>query len=172
MKILHLLRHAKATDDRGVADRDRALTDRGIRAATIMGLYIKQKEIVFDAVLCSTAKRTAQTLDALKPYLPASQKIVMQDALYHAEPSQIAEIISAMNDLHKSVLVIGHNPGLQILASELAKMGDEDAIDALCSGFPTSAFASVKLPLAQWADFKSGSVKGELLRYITPSDLI
>ena len=67
MKIVGLLRHAKSSqDERGLADIDRPLTPRGVRAAERMGVELRKRGAKFDLVLASPARRVIDTIDSFE----------------------------------------------------------------------------------------------------------
>ncbi len=174
MKTLHILRHAKAEEGRGKADKDRNLTDRGVRAATVLGLYLRQHGIKPDLILCSSAARTKQTMEHLLRSMDCSIETRLEEKLYHADPAQISEIIAAADAGFGSVLVIGHNPGLQLFVAEKSKdvEGEGDDIDRIYQGFPTAALASLNFSISDWTEILKRGCKGQLTAYVEPSDLV
>ncbi|TAH33052.1 MAG: histidine phosphatase family protein [Alphaproteobacteria bacterium] len=174
MKTLHILRHAKAEEGRGKADKERNLTDRGVRAATVLGLYLRQQNIKPDLILCSPASRTKQTMEHLLRSLDCSIETRFDEKLYHADPSQIADAIAATESTFNNVLLIGHNPGLQLFVAEKSKdvEGEGDDIDRIYQGFPTAALASLNFSISDWTEILKRGCKGQLVAYVEPSDLV
>lgn len=121
-RYLILMRHAKSSwANESLADFDRPLNDRGRQAAPMMGRWLLENDLVPDRVLSSRAVRTQQTKElVLKQFAEPCTEIDLQE-LYLASPNKILESIAtnATSD-SKTLLVIGHNPGTEILASMLS----------------------------------------------------
>jgi phosphohistidine phosphatase len=169
MRQLLLLRHGKSSwDDPDIADRARPLNHRGERAAAAMGRAMSQLGLAPRLILASPARRCMQTLAALAPF-PPETKIETPEALYLAEGSKLFEALRALPETERSVLVIGHNPGLHEFAVTLA--GERPATaDArkLAARFPTAALAEFAIA-GKWRDLGPGG--GRLLRFLLPRDL-
>lgn len=162
-KRLALLRHAKSSwNDPSLDDHDRPLAPRGRRAATRMGQYIDESGLVPDLVLCSSATRARETLDLLR--LPSDTEIVIEDELYGASATLLVARLRRVGDAASSVLLIGHNPGLQDAAVNLA--GNPDAVER---EFPTAALAEFLVPTPHWEDL--GPDVTELKTLTTPRSL-
>jgi phosphohistidine phosphatase len=120
-KQIYLLRHAKAeVADAGQADHDRALTSRGVADALRLGRYFAEQEIDPDLILCSTAQRTRQTERELRGEMKFRAETLFLAELYLAPWDELAKSIRAFGEegAH-SILVIGHNPGLEECAARL-----------------------------------------------------
>ena len=169
MRQLLLLRHAKSSwDDAATADRDRPLNARGRRSAMAMRQAMRDLGLIPDVVLVSTARRTLETLEALEPWddAPLVDPI---DSLYLANPMQLIAALHGVAETVRSVLLIGHNPGMHDLAltlagSHIARSGGE-LERTLAAGFPTGALAEFVIP-GSWWDLREGS--GRLVRFLTP----
>ena len=162
-KHLALLRHAKSSwSNPDLRDHDRVLTPRGRRAAARMGAYIQEKGLVPDVVLCSSAVRACQTLDLLG--LPADTEVLVEDELYGASASDLIGRIRGLDDATRSVLLIGHNPGIQDAAISLAR-----SPGALGREFPTAALADFRVSDLEWKDLGPGVA--ELIALTTPRSL-
>ena len=148
MKRLFLLRHAKAAPDDGGGDKSRALAERGRRDAPRMGAEIALRGWVPELILCSTASRTVETLELVLPAFARKPQVSMIDALYHAEPEAILMQVAAVPDSVGAVMVIGHNPGLEMLVSALPEDGDIDGQGQ--PEFPTAAFAAFESDAPAW----------------------
>jgi phosphohistidine phosphatase len=172
MRQLLLLRHAKSTwDDATMPDRDRPLNARGRRAAIAMRHAMRELGLAPDVVLVSTARRTMETLDALEPWDDAPL-IEPMDSLYLANPIQLTAALHGVAETVRSVLLIGHNPGLHDLALSLVgphamRSGGENE-RALEAGFPTGALAEFVVA-GSWWDLREGG--GRLVRFLTPRTL-
>jgi phosphohistidine phosphatase len=169
MRQLLLLRHAKSTwDDAAMPDRDRPLNARGRRAAAAMRQAMRDLGLVPDVVLVSTARRTTETLEALEPW-DDTPLIEPMDSLYLASPAQLTAALRGIAETVRSVLLIGHNPGMHDLALSLAGPGAVPGGGknerALATGFPTGALAEFVVA-GSWRDLHEGS--GRLVRFLTP----
>lgn len=154
IRTLVLLRHGKSAYPDGVPDHDRPLADRGCRQAAFAGEHIRLLLDRFDLVLCSTATRTRQTLDAAN--LTAGH-VEHREEIYAAEADEILDLLRDVPDTATSVLVVGHSPGLPDLADELAgPRSDPAARAALERKFPTSAFAVVAVT-GPWSALPAGA---------------
>ncbi len=171
MRQLLLLRHAKAAPEgdraaREGADHARPLDAPGVTAAVATGTAMRARGLAPDMVLVSPARRTMQTLDALEPWdeMPLIEPI---GGLYLATAPQILAILHGVSETVRSLLVIGHNPGLHDLALMLAD-GRGTAVARLKTGFPTCALAEFTLA-AHWSELAEGD--GKLERFLCPADL-
>lgn len=116
-----LLRHAKSDwSDDGLLDADRPLNSRGQKAAPEMALWMQKHGWIPDRILCSTAKRTRETLERMQATWNAQPEVHFIDRLYLAPPQVILEEAIAHAAGAKSLLVIGHNPGIEMLATRLS----------------------------------------------------
>lgn len=170
MLHLALLRHAKSSwDDPGLDDFDRPLNDRGRLAAPVMGQLLASLKFAPDLVLCSPAKRTRETLQAIQPYFaPPPPKIVFDDALYLASATDLIECVCKTASPTSRVLVIGHNPGLHAMATRLASSGDAGLIARLNDKFPTAALAVFSFEAPSMVALQAG--RGHLEAFLTPKD--
>ncbi len=163
------MRHAKSSwDDPKLADHARPLNVRGRAAAAAMGGEMRRLGLAPDVVLVSSARRTLQTLEALKPWddMPLIEPM---DSLYLANPMQMLAALHGVAETVRSVLMIGHNPGMHDLALTLAgpraMASGGTAERALADGFPTAALAEF-LIAGSWWDLREGG--GRLVRFLTP----
>jgi phosphohistidine phosphatase len=170
MKTLYLLRHAKSDwGDSSLDDHDRPLAARGERAAAVMGVHFSQRGYQPSLVLCSSARRTRQTLDFLLPHLPGDPEVLFEEGIYLASRGQLTARIQEIDDGRSRVLLIGHNPGIADLARSLAGSGDRDSLRRMAR-FPTAASAVCEFDLERWRDLAPGS--GRLVAYAVPKDLV
>lgn len=170
MLSLGLLRHAKSSwDDSNLDDFDRPLNERGRAAAQIMGKALKELPFAPQLILCSPAKRTRETLQLVAPRLrgpPA--EVDFDDRLYLTSPDALYGRLKAVPIDAKSVLMIGHNPGLHGLALMLMGTGDAKSISRLEDKLPTAALAVFTFPQVAWRDLIPAA--GRLEAFITPRD--
>jgi len=165
---LLLLRHAKSSwEESDLPDRERPLTPRGRRAAAALGARIARRRLRIDRVLCSPARRTRETLAllSLDPSLPVS----FGDPLYLASARTLLARLRRLPARVRTVLVVGHDPGLDHLARELARDGRRKALQRLAQGFKTGALAELRIPDDGWRALRPGSAVLE--RFTRPKDL-
>jgi phosphohistidine phosphatase len=153
-RTLLLLRHAKSDYPDGVPDHDRPLAPRGIREAALAGDWIRANADGVNAVLCSTATRTRQTLE--RTGITAAVEYV--DRIYDATPGVVIEEIngvqSRFGDEVSTLLVVGHEPVMSSLALGLAdeESSNGPAAAQLSAKFPTSSIAVLRSP-APWDEW-------------------
>jgi phosphohistidine phosphatase len=168
MRRVYLLRHAKSSwKDGSLADRERPLAGRGRKAARAMAGHLEDEGIRPDLVLCSPARRTRETLERIEDALGDGIEARFEDALYGATEATLLRCLNALPDEVDSVMLIGHNPGLEDLALALASEGAELA--RLREKFPTAALATIDLPADRWSAVERG--RGELVAFVRPRDL-
>lgn len=154
MRVLYLLRHAKSSwADDTLADHERPLANRGVRNAKRMAAHLLDVHVEPDLVLCSSAVRTRQTLDLVKRSLPDAP-VQIEDELYGATADAMLERLRAVPESVHSVLLIGHNPGIQDLAVRLAASGP--GLEDLTTKFPTGALATLALGSQTWPSVHQG----------------
>jgi phosphohistidine phosphatase len=141
-RTLLLLRHAKSDYPAGVADHERPLAPRGVREAGLAGDWLRAHAPAVDAVLCSTATRTRETLARTRIDAPVSYV----DRLYDATPGTVIEEINGVDpDIH-TLLVIGHEPAMSHVALGLATTDGSNptAAEGISTKFATSAIAVLR----------------------------
>ena len=129
MRRLLLLRHAKSSWDHGeLDDVSRPLSPRGRKAAPLIGRHISGRGLVPDLVLCSTAERARQTLELVSAEWDRAAgdgaKVEMRASLYLSPPSELLAATRRLDDSIDCAMIIGHNPGMAMLAGLLAVKGD------------------------------------------------
>ena len=168
MRTVILLRHGKSSwSDSTVADIDRPLAPRGERASRSIAKYIRRKRIRPALVLCSPSLRTRQTLDAIEPSLGKRCAVEVVPQLYAASEQELLERLQALPESVSSVMLIGHNPGLQNLALVLASRGAD--LPQLEEKFPTGVLATLVVHSQRWAALRPGDA--ELVDYVVPRQL-
>jgi phosphohistidine phosphatase len=167
MKRIYLLRHAKSSwDDPTLADEDRPLAPRGRRAAKVMARHLRRREIAPEVVLCSPSRRTRQTLTRIAPGLGKNADVQIKPELYAASAAALLEVLHEVPDEVDSMMLIGHNPGIQDLALSLARAGSESM--RVRNKFPTAALATLEFN-ASWRELAPGSA--ELVSFVKPKEL-
>ena len=168
MRRVYLLRHAKSSwKDRSLADRDRPLAGRGKRAAKAVAGHIEAERIRPDLVLCSPARRSRETLERVEPAFGDPVETRFEEALYGASEGELLTCLRALPPELDSVMIVGHNPGLEDVALALASEGAERA--RMGEKYSTAALATIDLPVNDWSAIERAS--GELVAYVRPRDL-
>jgi phosphohistidine phosphatase len=158
---LVLLRHAKSSwDDPGLIDHDRPLAPRGQKALRKIARHVSSSGMAPELVLCSSARRAVQTLEGISSALPAEVRVSVEDRLYAADPEDLLARLHAVDDDVQGVLMIGHNPGMEDLATHLVGDGDHALREELASGFPTAALAALTFP-GSWSALGPGAARLE-----------
>jgi phosphohistidine phosphatase len=173
VKRLFLVRHAKAVPAaRDADDHARRLAEQGRADAALMAGYIKRKNYRPDLVLCSDSARTRETLEIGRAITEMQPCVDYRGDLYLAEPSLLLAVLREVPDRANSVMLVGHNPGLEQIVSMLLKHDQNDPHhyrSALEEKFPTAAFAVLDFDIADWTQLAEGS--GALADFKTPKDL-
>ncbi len=166
---LILIRHAKAVEDEQGGDHTRPLNARGVADAAALGAWLAEQGVMADAVLCSTATRTRETLEILgnsQPSAAQQGKVRYSDKLYLASAADILAQIQAVDDAATTLMVVGHNPGLHVLLAQLTEhythAEDEQRVTMK---FPTAACAMLRMEADSWADVAAHSPTLEHLRW-------
>ena len=144
MKTLLILRHAKSSwKFLDLPDHDRPLNKRGKHDAPTMGRLLKQKHLVPDLIISSTATRawdTASIVAKISGYKGKKNKF---DSLYAAEPEAYLRVLSKLSDKHDRVLIVGYNPGIEELIEKLT--GDYHIM-------PTCTLAHIEFDIEKWSE--------------------
>lgn len=168
MKRLYILRHAKSSwSEAGLNDHERPLNKRGRQAAPAMGAHMARRGYRPDGILCSSAVRTRETLDLVRPHLGCGIPVLLERRVYQAGAAQLLGYVRGLPAAWDSALLIGHNPGLEDLVQLLR---DPKTSGRTLSGkFPTAALAVFDLPVTDWT--RVDSRLGRLVELIRPRDL-
>src|SRR5688572_1723538 len=162
MKTLLLLRHAKSSwKQPELADHDRPLNQRGKRTAPLMGTLLQDEDLIPDLILCSSAVRAHTTALLVAKACTYEGEIKKTRELYMAEPQDYVDVLREVSEKHVRVLVVGHNPGLEMLIEVLT--GEAMAM-------PTAALAQVELSLKRWRDLDLDT-EYKLVNVWQPKDL-
>ena len=166
-RTLHLLRHAKSSwDEPSLSDHDRPLAPRGRSASKKMAGHLRDQGIAPDVVLCSSAVRTQETLKLIRGGFAEEALIAVEPDLYGAAAEELLGRLRALDEDLYSVMVIGHNPGMQQLALGLASDGED--LDQVRRKFPTAALATLTFD-CDWGELDPGSA--QLIAFVRPRDL-
>ncbi len=142
-KELLILRHAKSSwSESDVSDHDRRLNRRGRGDAPQIGRFLQERQWIPDVVLCSSARRTRETVDAILAECDlAADQVEYLDDLYLGQPEAYVAHLRRLPEEARRALVVGHNPGLESLLYLL--VGQSHTM-------PTAALARVRLAAADW----------------------
>jgi phosphohistidine phosphatase len=172
MKRLFLLRHAKAQPaDGGTEDFDRTLMLSGMQDGAAMARHLRKNSYAVQLILCSSSARTTQTAELLLHELVA--EIAYRDALYLADAAKITAAVRGAPAEASSMMIVGHNPGLELCATQLARepvrRKERTRYEALEEKFPTGALAILDFDIGRWRDVEAGT--GKLVDFVRPRDL-
>ena len=175
MKTLYLLRHAKsswAAPDQ--TDHERPLNERGRKAATAMGRYLRSLPSHPTMVLASTARRVSETLELLLLEMPEGITVIRDRNLYLAPAKRLLSRLHSTYEKSSTILIVGHNPGIHEFALQLSdELDDEaapDALKRLKNSYPTAALTMIRFPDAKfWREVGYG--QGRLVSFTRPRDL-
>ncbi len=160
MKTLYLLRHAKSSwTDNSLADFDRPLNARGRNAAPFIGELMARKELLPELIISSPAKRAMGTALLVKEASGSNASIQYDERIYEANPQTLKNVISQVTAEFDSVLMVGHNPGIEGLIDHLT--GNLEPM-------PTAALAGISLNIAAWPEIEADC--GKLDFIIRPSE--
>jgi phosphohistidine phosphatase len=171
MKKLTLLRHAKSGWDDPVArDFDRPLNKRGERAAKVIGSWMKREGLAFDHIIASPAVRVIDTLDQVVLGFGPLGEPTWERRVYLASSATLMDVLRELEPEYDSVLMVGHNPGLEDLILDIVPDVKGDTLrDSVYEKYPTAAVAEMEIAITDWTEIDRG--KGKLTRYVRPRDL-
>jgi phosphohistidine phosphatase len=154
-RVLILLRHSKADRPTGVADLDRPLTARGHADAAAAGAWLARHGLPPDLVICSPSKRTRQTWQGMASALVAktgqAPPVHYEPLAYDGAVADLLALARAADDPVRTLLVVGHNPGISLLSAMLDPVADGDS-----DGLRTSGLALHEVT-GPWADLHPGT---------------
>ena len=157
LRRLVVLRHAKSAWPDGVADHERPLGPRGRRDAPVAGRMIADADCLPDLAVCSTAVRTRQTWELASAEWGTPPPVRHDPRVYAADVSELLEVVHEAPPEVRTLLLIGHNPGLEDLVLELAGDGLDDTLDEVRTKFPTSAIAVLTWHGTTWQALAPGT---------------
>jgi phosphohistidine phosphatase len=160
---LLLVRHAKsAWDDPSLADHNRPLAPRGLKALPRLRAHLKRVHRRPELVLCSSSRRTIDTFEGIKAVVAKRARVEVEAELYLADADTLLERLNGIGGDVRTAMVIGHNPGIQDLALLLVGAGDAGLRGQLAAKVPTGAAVTVSFKGA-WADLAGGTARIENL---------
>lgn len=163
MKQLILLRHAKSSwSETALTDHERPLNKRGRTAASMVGRFLQQKEINPELILCSTATRTQETLRRIKEVTCLKSQVSLEDGLYGADAEGMIRLIKNTAPTVKSILLIGHNPGIQDLTIDLTGYDPSNLLPLVEAKVPTGAMVILEFDIDKFSALhkKTGHLRG------------
>src|SRR5262245_14884197 len=164
---LILLRHAKTEKaEPGQRDHTRRLNGRGHKDAPLIGAYMARHALTPDLALVSDAVRTRETWELIAPTLSAAPRVSYEARLYDANTEAILAVVKETAPDVRTLLVIGHNPGLHDLARLLIASGDVEARERLNEGLPTCGLAVIDFAGDAWRKLHPHG--GRLERFVSP----
>ncbi|MBQ0816641.1 MAG: histidine phosphatase family protein [Methyloceanibacter sp.] len=170
MLTLSLLRHAKSSwKNPSLPDRERPLAARGITDAPLMGRAITERGIDPELVLCSSARRTVDTLSLVLPELKVEPSVVYEDALYHASAAEMLHRLRDVQPGANRVMMVGHNPDIQRLALDLIGSGPKHMRNHLMEKYPTAGLVVINFTAGLWSSVDINS--GALNQFLVPREL-
>jgi phosphohistidine phosphatase len=167
MRRLLLLRHAKSSwSEPGASDHERPLNRRGQEAAPRIGAYLAKHRLIPDRILCSTARRARETWELVAAEAPAAPPATFTEKLYDASQRALVDVFRGADPDAASLLVVGHNPGLQEVATALIASGDLEDRERLREKLPTGGLVVIDFAIADWSKLHPRS--GRLERFVVP----
>ncbi len=156
MKELFLIRHAKSSwDYPDLRDIERPLGARGKRDAPFMAEIMREKGLVPDGLVSSTARRAQDTaLYFGKAFDRPSWNIELVEAIYEAFPDDLQGVVDGLNPEWDRVYLFGHNPGFTVYANRFAEGFRFDNV-------PTCGIVQIRGEVDEWPDCLPGQVKVE-----------
>ena len=166
MKTLLLLRHAKSSwDDPALADHERPLNARGEKDAPRVGQLARDEGLVPDLIVSSDAIRARLTAEAIAD--ATGGQILVDPRLYHASATEILAAVRSVVE-HSvvkhdvgTVMIVGHNPGLEELIALLTEELEH---------LPTAALAKIALPIERWSSLDT-EIRGTLVGVWRPREM-
>lgn len=154
-----VIRHAKSSwDDPSIADHDRPLSKRGRVALSRLCAHIETLALGPDVVMCSSSRRTRETLEGICPALGRQARVESDSALYCAGAEQLLTELRRLDSDVNTVFLIGHNPGVADLVDLLA--AEPATGRAVLDKFPTAAVAVLSVE-APWDALQPGTASLE-----------
>ena len=163
MKTLLVLRHAKSSwNDASLDDHERPLNKRGRRDGQRMGELVLAHRLTPDVIMSSDAVRARLTAEAVAEAVHYAGEILLDRRLYIASSPGILAVLRTAREANAgTVMIVGHNPGLEELVAQLTGAQQD---------LPTAALAQIGLPIDRWRDLKV-STRGTLLGLWRPKEL-
>ena len=170
MKSVTLLRHAKSSwDDSVPRDLDRPLNDKGHRAAETMGRHVASLGLTWDCAVASPAVRVVETLESFEQGLGQTIEVATDRRIYMAHVDTLVELVHEQDSARRSLLLVGHNPGLEDLALLLSEKYAAPERAAIETKYPTATLCQMEFDVDDWAEIAPGTGRIRLL--VRPRDV-
>ena len=169
MLTLMLLRHAKAVQQSRGDDFLRDLQDKGRGDVMRLGVYLAAHRLVPDLALVSTSARTRQTFEGLTAALGAPVSATFDETLYNATAAELRGFLRTVDPTVRTLMIIGHNPGIADIAVMLARDSDHVDIARMRNRFSPCGLAVIACDTDDWAD--AAARGGRLDLFLLPDDL-
>jgi len=162
MKILLLMRHGKSSwKDSSLSDHERPLKKRGRRDSKRIAQELEKNDLYPHVILSSSATRARETVEVIVATLDYENRIIFSDELYMAEPEDFVYALSNLSDDDDTVLIVGHNPGMEAFLQ---------IIDGEIESLPTAGLGHLVLALDSWQDLSLDTM-GDLIGLWKPKEL-
>lgn len=170
VRHLYLLRHAKSSwSDPSLDDFDRLLAPRGIKACKKMKAFFKKTGVLPDLVLCSSAERSRETCELIAGAFGGKTEIRFEHGLYEVGSQALLKRLRRVDAKIKSVMVIGHNTGIEHLALALTSGTETKPLARMRIKFPTLGLACIEIEKGAWSKLGPGSAR--LTDFVIPRDI-
>jgi phosphohistidine phosphatase len=150
MKTLLVLRHAKSSWDHPGPDHDRPLNKRGRRAAQRIAEEIKELNLLPDVIISSTAKRARKTARIIQETSGCRAEIIQTGELYFEDVGTQISVVTGADDIHKRIMIVGHNPSFEEIVHELSGEGIVMA---------TATLAVIDFEVLSWSEISQGKLR-------------
>ena len=163
VKNLILIRHADAMpQEKHQRDFQRLLSDYGQNQATLLADYLKSVEIEIDSIFLSPAERAKATAQIISKNLSSIPNEIITEEFYEATLNTMIASVNRLEEMHKNVVIVGHNPSIALLSEYL--IGDQYL------SFSTASCATIEFEFGDWSMAKKGS--GLLKDFYYPGKMI
>ncbi len=171
MKTIGLFRHAKSDwHDARARDFDRPLNQRGRIGAALMGVHIREEGTRWDRVIASPAARVTETIECAAQAAHSRIPINWDRRIYLASSATLLDLLREQDGELRSILMIGHNPGLEDLIFDLVPDdGSSPLRETVEAKFPTATFAILEADVERWRDLEDGTAR--IVHLTRPRDL-
>ena len=160
MKKVIVLRHAKSSwSDPSLEDHDRPLNARGRQTALIIAEWLAHQKHRPDTILCSSSRRTQETVERMRKIDQKLPDPVVEPGLYHASPGTMLDRMRALPPDCATVMLVGHQPGLGSLIRRLSDGREKRRCRRAYEHFPTAAAAVLEIDIADWSELDAETAR-------------